>query len=92
MVNLMHREGSVFILKTDVAVWRILMLLEDGLSEDQIHDFFKEDLPVGSVKSAQVYYSVHREELDAEIAAGRKKAAAIRKKKAAAIRRKKAAG
>jgi uncharacterized protein (DUF433 family) len=75
MINLMFRDGSVFIIDTDVAVWRVLMMLEDGLTEDQVHDCLP-TLPRGAVKSAEVYYEVHREELDSEIASARKKQAA----------------
>ena len=70
MVNLMFRDGSVFIIDTDVAVWRVLMMLEDGLTEDQVHDCLP-TLPRGAVKSSQVYYEVHREELDIEMVGGR---------------------
>ena len=61
-----YPEGSVRIRHTEITVWSLAHMVNQGLTNEQIHKSLPA-LPKGAMKTARDYYLVHPDIIDAEI-------------------------
>ena len=62
------KDQHIYFVGTKFHVWKVISEIISGASEEEIHDLYP-DLPRGCYRSAEVYYSVHKEEMDEVIRA-----------------------